>query len=164
MTILDLGCGNGRHLDFLSKYSSTCLGQDFILEVLKKKTDFTEKRSVICGAADTLPFQDNSFDAVLVWGVLHYLSTTEIRKAVSEVYRVLKLGAPFLGTLRSKCDTHLSWVLKQGDLASGKAIFYGRRKALKIFRGFSKVRYGAISRKSLGSTQRIAHHVIEAVK
>ena len=164
LTILDLGCGSGRHISFLSQHSATCLGQDFVLEILKKSKKVTKEGGFICGKADALPFRTNSFDVVLAWGVLHYLSNTEIQKSIFEIYRVLKSGAPFLGTLRSKRDTHLSWVLKRGDLKSGQVIFYGKKKALKMFKGFSTVRYGSISRQPLDSTHLIAHHVIEAVK
>jgi ubiquinone/menaquinone biosynthesis C-methylase UbiE len=38
--------------------------------------------------AEKLPFEDNSFDLVYSWGVLHH--TPDIAKAINEIYRVLK--------------------------------------------------------------------------
>ena len=40
--------------------------------------------------AENLPFEDNSFNAVYSWGVLHHSPDTQ--KVVNEVYRVLKPG------------------------------------------------------------------------
>ena len=40
--------------------------------------------------AENLPFDDNTFDYVYSWGVLHHTPDTE--KAISEVYRVCKPG------------------------------------------------------------------------
>ena len=99
-----------------------------------------------------------------MWGVFHYLHEEETAKTISEIFRVMKPNAHFIGTLRSKKDTHLRGVLEEGDLKSGKAIFYSRRKSIKIFSQFSKVRYGYIMRIPVENQKVIAHHVIEAVK
>jgi ubiquinone/menaquinone biosynthesis C-methylase UbiE len=40
--------------------------------------------------AERLPFENESFEAVFSWGVLHHSPNTE--KAVEEVYRILKSG------------------------------------------------------------------------
>ena len=164
LSILDLGCGNGRHLNFLQHHSSLSFGQDFIFDMLQKNTNLNFKGKLVCAKAENLPFQDNSFDIVLAWGVLHYLSSSETFKAISEIHRVLKPMTFFLGTLRSKRDTHLSWVLKKGDLKTGKAQLYTKKKTIQLFTKFSEIHYGAISRELLGTEKIISHHVIKAIK
>jgi len=44
-----------------------------------------------------LPFQDNEFDLLVSWNVIHYENNeAAIREAVSEYYRVLKLRGRFI--------------------------------------------------------------------
>ena len=119
---------------------------------------------MVCARAEALPFQDHSFDLILAWGVLHYLSPRERSQAIMEIHRILKPGAVFLGTLRSRKDTHLKNVLKEGDLKTARATLYSKKRALKCFASFSELRYGYMSRQPLGAKGTIAHHVIQAVK
>ncbi len=42
------------------------------------------------GDAEAFPFEDNSFDIIYSWGVLHH--TPDTRRAIEEVYRVLRPG------------------------------------------------------------------------
>jgi SAM-dependent methyltransferase len=48
------------------------------------------KSQLAVASAENLPFEDESFDAVYSWGVLHHSPNTE--RALDEVYRILKKG------------------------------------------------------------------------
>ena len=101
---------------------------------------------------------------MITWGVIHYLSKETTAETISEILRVMRPNAHFIGTLRSKKDTHLKSVLAEGDLKNAKATFYSKKKSIKIFSKFSEVRYGYIMRIPLENQKVIAHHVIEAIK
>jgi len=53
----------------------------------------TRPVSLVCGDATALAFPDASFDAVVLFGMLHHV--TRWREAVREVYRVLAPGGVF---------------------------------------------------------------------
>lgn len=51
------------------------------------------------GVAESLPFREGVFDAVIASEVLEHLERNQSRQAVSEILRVLKPGGYFLGTV-----------------------------------------------------------------
>ena len=97
-SILDIGCGNGRNMTY-PDYNFT--GIDSSKEFIK----MCEKRNlrVILGDMTQLPFEDNSFDAVLSIASFHHLTTKKRRNlAMSEIYRVLKPGGKCVMSVWSK--------------------------------------------------------------
>ncbi|MCQ2581502.1 MAG: class I SAM-dependent methyltransferase [Alphaproteobacteria bacterium] len=103
MKILDAGGGPGRYTVDLAKqgYHMTLLDiSDKELELAKRKIRQyrVDKNvdSVDLGSITDLPYKDNSFDMVLcVGGPLSHLHTEQERKkAIKELVRVAKPGAP----------------------------------------------------------------------
>ena len=105
MKILDAGGGPGRYTIDLAKqgYHMTLLDiSDKELELARKKIKqyhvgkFVD--SVDLGSITELPYKDNSFDMVLcIGGPLSHLRTeSERKKAIKELVRVAKPGAPYL--------------------------------------------------------------------
>ncbi|MBO4746300.1 MAG: class I SAM-dependent methyltransferase [Alphaproteobacteria bacterium] len=103
MKILDAGGGPGRYTVDLAKqgYHMTLLDiSDKELELARKK--IKELRvgknvdSVDLGSITELPYKDNSFDMVLCVGgpVSHLRSVADRKKAIKELVRVAKPGAP----------------------------------------------------------------------
>jgi ubiquinone/menaquinone biosynthesis C-methylase UbiE len=94
LRILDVGCATGRLLKRLAEAGATELfGVDLaprILEVAREKVSGTgasvELRAA--DAEDSLPWDDDSFDAVTLTGVLHHFFRP--RDALAEVRRVLR--------------------------------------------------------------------------
>lgn len=91
--LLDAGCGNGRYLLPLSKKHDV-VGTDISLIALSRARDYLEKsgQDVGCLASSIthLPFSDDSFDAVVCYGVLQHLLENERVLAVEELRRVLR--------------------------------------------------------------------------
>ena len=92
--VLDLGCGSGRYSIALSTYGcKKIIGYDMgdqgisfgnsMVKNLKIKNLLFQKGNVL-----DLPFDDNHFDFIFCNGVLHH--TTDMIKAIHELYRVLK--------------------------------------------------------------------------
>lgn len=92
MNILDLGCGYGRTLSELHKNGFKNLtGVDYSEQMIKRGLRLHPNFKLIKNNGDDLPFLDNSFDAVLLIGVLTSNVQTEKQKELLlEISRVLK--------------------------------------------------------------------------
>jgi len=92
--ILDVGCGSGRN--FLKMDGVFWYGIDFSGEMLKYAEETAKAKGVrVCltkALVDSLPYEDDFFDAVLFYAVLHCVDSVGARKkALEEIYRVLKV-------------------------------------------------------------------------
>jgi SAM-dependent methyltransferase len=159
---LDLGTGSGRHLPLLVQHFDKVVACDFSRESLVIAA--IREVSAAQSALPDLPFADDSFDFILCWGVLHYLHSAEVPRAVGEILRILKPGGRVFLTLRSDSDTHLKAQLKSGDLARGHAELFSQNAAVALFQRFSQTTYGYIARQPLGEEGLVAHHMILAEK
>ena len=157
-TVLDLGCGSGRHLQYLRSCGLSAIGQDFAGEAL------AGQRDVLLANAEQLPYRDGSFDLVIAWGVLHYLDEKKRSCSIREIMRVLKPGASLLATVRAKDDSHLEKTMTGGDLQGARAWYFSPAGARRLFKAFARVHYGYMARIFPGEKNKIAHHIIEAVR
>jgi len=81
--ILDVGCGPSSWLWRVGLYP---VGLDLSFDYTAAFSHHGQ--TAITGSADALPFLDNSFDGVWSIGLLHHLSDSEARQAVSEMMRI----------------------------------------------------------------------------
>ena len=97
-TFLEIGVGNGSHAQLLATYAKDFTGIDL--------TDYgvnsTSRRIEIFGLnnarilqmnAEELKFENNSFDLIWSWGVVHHSANP--RRILKEIHRVLKPGGVF---------------------------------------------------------------------
>lgn len=93
--VLDAGCGNGRYLLPLSRMYRT-VGIDISKTALVASRAYLEKSGQpsehLVSSVTELPFDDDSFDGVVCYGVLQHLFANDRRTAVSEFKRVLSPG------------------------------------------------------------------------
>jgi len=90
--VLDLGSGSGRHLKKIKS------GKMFLVDFSEEMLKITEKKAKAkkipsdFAVADLskLPFEDNFFDSAICVSALHCIPKKEHKKAVEELYRVLK--------------------------------------------------------------------------
>lgn len=112
---LDLGCGLGRHAILFGKNGFTVSCFDISEEAIAQTKAWAESENLTfdykVGDALDLPFDDNSFDAILSFHVINHTDTAGMRKIASEIYRVLRAGGECYLTLGSK-DT---WGWKETD-------------------------------------------------
>jgi ubiquinone/menaquinone biosynthesis C-methylase UbiE len=93
-SVLDVGCGTGYVVFTYASHGAKMTGVD----IAEKSVELTKKRLALTGLsaniqwanAEQLPFENNTFDLVTSYGVLHH--TPDTAKAIQEVLRVLKPG------------------------------------------------------------------------
>jgi tellurite methyltransferase len=102
---LDLGCGVGRHALLLAEHGlavDAVDGSDAGLDVLREAAAARGLSvGLRQGSADALPFPDASFDFVLSWNVIYHGTLGDVGHRLGEIWRVLKPGALFQGTMLS---------------------------------------------------------------
>ncbi len=109
--ILDLGCGAGRHTLFMANENIIPYGIDYSESgVYYTKENLDEngysgyKDNIVVADVTNLPFQDSFFDGVISYGVLYYIGFDQIKKAVEEIFRVLKPNGRAFIVVRSTED------------------------------------------------------------
>ena len=105
-TILDFGCGLGRHSIFFAKQGFKVTAFDLSPKATEHLEAWAKRENVaICiTTADMieLPFNDNSFDALFAYHVISHTNSAGMQKILNEVSRVLKIGGEIYLTLCSK--------------------------------------------------------------
>lgn len=81
--ILDVGCGFGLYVDYLSRQGFDATGLDFVEEFIKKAT--LRKGTFIKGRADKLPFRNNEFDTILLFDILEHGDDIKILEEAKRV-------------------------------------------------------------------------------
>jgi ubiquinone/menaquinone biosynthesis C-methylase UbiE len=94
--VLDLGCGAGTYVRFLTSRGHRVVGLDYSPPSLGRAHDADPDglADYIAGDAYNLPFADSSFDAVATIGVLQVLSRPE--RVFVEICRILRPGGLFI--------------------------------------------------------------------
>ena len=94
---LEIGVGLGADHQNLAEAGAKLSGVDLTpraVEHTKRRFElFGLSSSLQVADAENLPFEDESFDAIYSWGVLHHSPDTS--KAIQELRRVLKPGGHF---------------------------------------------------------------------
>jgi len=94
-TLLDLGCGTGRHVVYFAQHGLSVHGLDNSPEGLR----LTEQALREAGLAahlhlqamyDPLPYGDDSFDAIIAVQVIHHARIATIKQLIGELERVLR--------------------------------------------------------------------------
>jgi ubiquinone/menaquinone biosynthesis C-methylase UbiE len=92
-TVLDMCCGHGAMTAKLCDLGCQVTGLDFSDEMLAQARSNAPKAALQHGDAQNLPFEDQSFDAVLCnCGIIHL---PDQPLALAEARRVLKFGGTF---------------------------------------------------------------------
>lgn len=126
--VLDLGCGNGRHLIFLAEeYHMRGVGYDISEEGIKiaKRASYFPKDGggelvsmpityEVRSIAEKIDLPDSSVDIVLDMMTSHFLNEEERAFLLSEIVRVLKPGGwLFFKSFLAEKDLHVRRLLKE---------------------------------------------------
>ncbi len=135
LTLLDLGCGRGRFLDyFKSKYPKW--------NIIGVEPTFDKKNSIIKGSAYSIPLKNSSVDILFTIEVLQH---TYIDKSMLEIQRVLKKDGflvigernPYsvLGALKPILELKGRWMYPWDSPFREK--WYSQKKWVDIFKKYS---------------------------
>jgi ubiquinone/menaquinone biosynthesis C-methylase UbiE len=137
--VLDVGCGKGTNLLLFASLGARLYGSEVDSQILpiaqKNLADFGYDADIRLGENRKLDFEDNFFDFLVSWNVLHYESTREnILSAVAEYARVLKRGGRvFISTTGPKhmilrdaesLGNHRYKIGDTGEFRKGEIYFY----------------------------------------
>lgn len=160
--VLEVGCGSGAHAALLA----TAARQVTAVDLTGRAVGLTRQRCRLFGIdnvrvmqcdAERLPFDDNSFDFIWSWGVIHHSANTD--QIVGELQRVLRPngrvaimvyhrhssrywihGALYQGIIRGQLLRHRSVYAVNMTFTDGYiARHYTRAEAHKLFSGFRSV-------------------------
>ena len=108
ISILDIGCGSGRHVKLFAENRFQVFGIDFSKSAIFNTKNLLRKNKLRaelkCSDMHNLPFKDNYFDGVLSFGVFYYSDSKGMKKSIKEMYRVLKKGGTGFINIRSTND------------------------------------------------------------
>lgn len=130
--ILDLCCGSGQATQVLVEYSQQVTGLDASPLSLKRARRNVPQAEYVEAFAEDMPFADNSFDLVHTSVAMHEMSPPQLRKILTQAYRVLKPGGvlalvdfhpptnplfwPGVALFLVLFETETAWQLLQTDL------------------------------------------------
>ncbi len=163
-SILDLGCGSGRHLIHMVNQGFKVTGIDYSKASIEFINQHFLDNSLLGeffhGSALSLPFEDKVFDGIVSYGVLLYLKMTEIESAIHEIFRVLKSGGKAFIVVRSIEDLRFGMgkeienntFILDNDCTNEKGLlmhFFTVNEINRLFSGFSDVKLGFMNHSHL---------------
>lgn len=105
-TVLDLGCGTGRHLAYLAQEGFNVYGADISETALEHARQWLNREGFTVELKQSdmtaIAYPDGFFDAVISIFVIYHSTVENMGKAIAEIYRVLKAGGLALLTFLSK--------------------------------------------------------------
>jgi ubiquinone/menaquinone biosynthesis C-methylase UbiE len=156
--LLEVGVGTGTdHLQW-ARAGAICHGVDLAQEAIDRTSLHLAHYGLTSELyrldAETLPFEDNSFDVVYSWGVIHH--STDPNAIVAEIHRVLRPGGMFIGMMYRRHSLVVLKLWLRHALLKGKPFrsfahlvwhhmeslgtrSYTRKELLQIFSIFSDV-------------------------
>jgi len=138
-SVLDVGFGIANNLLFLATLGLELSGTELSDEICQIAATKLAKRGfkaqLKVGANRQLPFEDNSFDFLTSWNVLHYEDNeADICLAIAEYRRVLKPGGRFfisttgpdhkILTNHQALGHHRYQIGLDGDFRKGQIFYY----------------------------------------
>jgi ubiquinone/menaquinone biosynthesis C-methylase UbiE len=100
LSVLDVGCGDGEKTFYISPHVQWSVGNDSdenIVKIAKNKYNSSNLEFQVA-RAESLPFSNSSFDALLFNQTLHHVPTEKQIEALKESHRVLQFKGRLLIT------------------------------------------------------------------
>lgn len=142
--VLDVGCGDGRHIAEAAQRGCYAVAVDYDADELRKARLRTSALRVDLIAADAarLPFRSDAFDAVICTETLEHLP--DDRGAVREIARVLRPGGLLHAAVPSHFTELLYWRLSRGyrEAPGGHVRIYRPKAMVSMLRDAGLVTSG----------------------
>jgi len=154
-SVLDLGCGVGRHFTCLARNGFDVVGVDVSKSALGIAQEWSreenlEKTALVQATMTDIPFRDSQFDAVISISVIHHAVKRDIEETTEEINRILKKNGLLLANLASVKDPRhgKGTMVEPGTFKILEAFeerkfeelhhFMTRQQVAKLFARFSK--------------------------
>jgi ubiquinone/menaquinone biosynthesis C-methylase UbiE len=103
--VLEMGCGAGIDATEFARYGARVAALDFSDASLKASSELMKETGIKFtlikrDLTKPLPFENDSFDVVYSFGVLHHIP--RVTPVINEIYRVLRPEGIFMGMLYNK--------------------------------------------------------------
>jgi ubiquinone/menaquinone biosynthesis C-methylase UbiE len=104
--ILDLGCGTGIPTRQLNSLGKLIIGVDINKDMIREALNFPSRNvSYVIASSTDIPFEDNLFDSITIFGAFHWLIFHDKEKTMKEINRVLKIdGKIIISKFEEKSD------------------------------------------------------------
>jgi len=179
-TVLDAGCGAGRHVHLFASMGFDAYGLDPSPDALAFAVDRLEADglpgTLDCAPCSAIPQPDATFDVVLCWGVINTIvEDAEMTASMNEMLRVLRPGGRLLISLSSREDAKYHGAEKHSDNtyrikyqgADYFCRFWDKDEALDFLRGYGLEieQAGYVLRcVNFDADQPVAYHVVACRK
>lgn len=148
--MLDLACGQGRHLTLLSEIYADTFGIDLSL-ILLKKIPYPFRSQAICANMLQLPVKPSSLSAVFMWFTsFGYFDEADNRAVIKKISKTLKPNGFFLVDLLNEKLIRQS-LIHEDTIETDNYRFFNQRR----LEGSILTKDVVITRKSTGSQRRI---------
>lgn len=142
--VLEIGVGSGSHAALLATYARSVTGIDLTDYAIRSTSErmkcFGLNARILQMDAEHMEFEDNQFDFIWTWGVIHHSSNT--RQILSEMRRVLRPGGRAVVMVYHR--SFWNWYIVNGLL---RGVILGQmRKAGSLHRTVQRWTDGAIAR------------------
>ena len=161
-SVLDLGCGNGRHAIYFAREGMKASGVDVSEQAIDWARDWAKRESLDVdfqvGDIGNLPYPNASFGAVVSHGVLDHVPADLAAAAVREVRRVLTPGGLFYCDLRCVDDFEFgkgkqvapnTFVVDQGYERGLVQHFFTLEEIKALFDGQFRIIYSEITERRI---------------
>lgn len=180
--ILDVGCGSGAILWYLSREGFKAYGFDgsksAVFKAQKRLEEENLKAEVIISDAGNLPYEAEFFDAVIDSAVIYANTIEGIKKILNECNRVLKKGGKFFSSglfkvgmsgynTGEKLEENTFRELTEGPLCHrGTVHFFTKEEIEKIWSefGFQNLKIDYSERSDGGGKDIVSYYFIECEK
>jgi SAM-dependent methyltransferase len=177
--LLEVGCGPGANVWFMAREGFTVSGIDGSSTAIKQASERLSREGLTAdmrvGDYSTIPWPDSSFDGVVENVSLCCNRWDAVKRALGEIRRVLKPGAPFL----SSFFTDRTWGyglgtmvepdgfidITEGPIAgTGFCLFLNHASLYELFRDFTDIAVERISWTMQGEQRLVEQFVITCRK
>ncbi len=124
VTILDMGCGLGRHCVYLGERGFRMAGSDVSPSGVTRSIAACAERNIpfdgkVCPMTDLL-WPDATFDAALSTQTIHHERRANVIRAIEEIARVLKPGGLFM--VDFPCTDTIDYERLRAEVAAGRQL------------------------------------------